>query len=147
MVISTVGYVVLSEGEREFGLVFNQTARTVGDLVGLGCLVEGGGSRGQGYSGFVHAGSSRWIAYLLGGLFTFLLIMMLKSCLTFKFDSTKAKYNHHHNISNYNYSNYLTFHLLISILINQHFQFFNLIFYTMLPACLGTKFNRVYSSV
>jgi hypothetical protein len=61
----------------------------------------------------------------------------MKSYLIFKFDYIKTKFNYQHGITNFNYSNYILLHLLIASLIHHHFCFFNQIFYTSLPECLG----------
>lgn len=112
----------------------------------MGCLINSYNNNGN-YSDFVYPNSSKWLIYLIGGLALFMLIILMKALLIFKFDYIKAKYNYQHGIANYNYSNYLIFNLLVATLINQHFEFFNLIFYTTLPACLGNRANRSYSII
>ncbi len=116
--ISTVKYEIISEDKTEFYLKFNQTTRLYSDMISMGCLVN---TADRNYYDMVQPSSFRWIIYLVGGLAVFLLIIIIKSILIFKFDYIKAKYNYQHNVSNFNYSNYLVINLLIACLINQHF--------------------------
>lgn len=111
----------------------------------MGCFIDSyNGS--MDYSQFTYSSSSRWLLYLIGGLALFLLIIIMKSILIFSFDYIRVKYNYQHNLTNFNYTNYIMINLFIAALINQHFQFFNLIFYSTLPGCLGCKNGRVYST-
>lgn len=142
--VATVRYEVLTGDKAEFYLEFNQTARGYVDLVNMGCMVN---TVEHDYYAMVQPNSVRWLAYLSGGLGLFLLIILIKSCGIFKFDYVKTKYNYQHQITNFNYSNYVVSNLLVASLIHQHFSFFNIIFMTTLPACLGNKHSRIYSTV
>ena len=132
--ISTIRYEIITEDKSEFYLKFNQTSRMHSDLVSMGCLIN---TNDTSYEDIVQTNSFKWLLYLSGGLALFLVIIVFKSLLIFKFDYIKAKYNYQHGTSNFNYSNYLIVNLLFACVINQHFEFFNIIFYTTLPACLG----------
>ena len=143
--ISTIKYEIITEDSGQFYLQFNQTTRVVTDLAKIGCLVNS--VSGNDYSEVVSANSIKWLSYLTGGLLTVILILVMKSLLIFQFDYIKVKYNYQHSISNFNYSNYIILNLLIASVVNQHFQFFSLIFYTSLPACLGNVGSKIYSPV
>jgi hypothetical protein len=74
------------------------------------------------------------------------LIVGMKSVLVFRFDWIKAKFNYQHGRANYNYSNYIignTYHiignLLLAALMNHHFYFFNMIFSSTQPTCVGSS--------
>lgn len=143
--ISTIKYEIITEDSAQFYLKFNQTSKLVTDLYTMGCLVNSISSND--YSEVVSSNSIKWLSYLIVGLLTLVLILVMKSVLIFHFDYIKAKYNYQHSITNFNYSNYLIINLLIASLINQHFQLFNLIFYTSLPACLGNIGSKMYSTI
>ena len=132
--ISTMRYEIITEDRTEFYLKFNQTSRVYNDLLSMGCMIN---TVNQDYHNIVQPNSVRWLTYLAGGLAMFLLIMIIKSMLIFKFDYIKTKYNYQHNLTNFNYSNYVIVNLLIASLVHQHFSFFNIVFYSTLPACLG----------
>jgi hypothetical protein len=136
----------VTEDKAEFYLNFNQTSRVYDDLKTIGCLVKSN-LTDHDYFDIVKPNSIKWLSYLSGGLGLFTLIILMKSILIFKFDYIKTKYNYQHNMSNFNYSNYLIVHLLIASLVNQHFKFFNIIFYSTLPACLGSDMSKMFSPV
>lgn len=120
--ISTVKYEIISADVGEFYLKFNQTSRVYSDLVNMGCLINSYNNNSDyDYSQFVSSSSFKWLLYLLAGLLLFLLIILMKSMLIFKFDYIKAKYNYQHGVSNFNYSNYIINNLLMCCVINQHF--------------------------
>lgn len=120
--ISTVKYEIISADVGQFYLQFNQTNRVYSDLVNMGCLINSyNTNNGYDYSQFVSSSSYKWILYLIGGLLLFLLIIIMKSILIFKFDYIKAKYNYQHGVANFNYSNYIINNLFICCVINQHF--------------------------
>lgn len=145
--ISTIKYEIVTEDVLEFYLKFNQTTRVVGDLYNMGCLVNFNSGSNVDYSEVVSPNSLRWLLYLSGGLVSLCLILLMKSVLIFKLDYIKTKYNYQHHITNFNYSNYFVINLLIASLINQHFHFFSIIFYSTLPACLGNNSAKIYSPV
>lgn len=96
-------------------------------------------------SNMVYNNSIKWISFIIGGLILLILIMVMKGILVFKFDYIKMKFNYQHGYTNYNYSNYIIINLIITSLINHHFYFFNSVFYTSFPSCLGTYKSRIFS--
>jgi hypothetical protein len=136
--ISTVRYEIVTQSSNDFYLAFNQTDTSLNSLLGMGCLINGYQGDGN-YSELVQEGSFGWILYLLSGLILFIVIVAMKSVAVFRFDYIKAKFNFQHAISNYNYSNYFIQHLLIAALMSHHFYYFNLIFFSTLPECLGSQ--------
>lgn len=81
----------------------------------MGCMIN---INEYNYYEIVQPHSIKWLVYLCGGLALFLLIIILKSMLIFRFDYIKTKYNYQHNLTNFNYSNYLIVNLLLACLIN-----------------------------
>ncbi len=134
--LATVKYEIISGDKSQFYLEFNQTARTYADLAAMGCMIN---TQGYDYYTMVEPNSIKWLAYLSGGLGLFLFIILIKSCAIFRFDYIKTKYNYQHQMSNFNYSNFVIGNLLDASLIHQHFAFFNIIFASTLPACLGNE--------
>lgn len=142
--VATVRYEVVTGDKAEFYLEFNQTQRGYADLVNMGCVVN---TVDHDYYDIARPNSIQWLGYLSGGMALLLFILIIKSCAIFRFDYIKTKYNYQHNTSNFNYSNFFIGNLLIASLIHQHFSFFNIIFATTLPACLGNNLSHIYSTV
>jgi len=74
------------------------------------------------------------------------LILVIKVIQLVKFDIIKTLYNMSNLKANFNLTNYITFHLIFAGLVNNHFIFFNQIYYTDLPVCLGVQSNYQYGS-
>ena len=111
----------------------------------MGCFINDLNGNTDFYE-FAYPKSPRYLAYLIGGLLLMVFIVAMKSVLVFRFDWIKAKFNYQHGRANYNYSNYIignTYHiignLLLAALTNHHFYFFNMIFSSTQPTCVGSS--------
>lgn len=118
--ISTVNYEIITADSNTFYLTFNQTNKDLSNLKIIGCFINSyNGSKD--YYEVVKPSSYKWLLYLVGGIVIFLLIIIMKAILIFKFDYITVKYLYQHNEGNFNYSNYILVNLFIASLINQHF--------------------------
>lgn len=74
------------------------------------------------------------------------MLLVFKILQLVKFDLVRTLYNMSNLRSNFNLSNYILFHLFLASLMNHHYIFFNQIFNTNSPTCLGTNFTYDFGS-
>ena len=104
--ISTIKYQITTSSSQNFYLSFNQTSKTLTNLVDMGCFINDLNGNTDFYQ-FAYPKSPRYLAFLIGGLLLMVLIVAMKSVLVFRFDWIKVKFNYQHGRANYNYSNYI----------------------------------------
>lgn len=63
----------------------------------------------------------------------------MKCTMILRFDYIRAKYNYQHGVGNFNYINFAVANFMQAALVNAHFCYFNGVFYSTLPACLGSR--------
>jgi len=102
----------------------------------MGCFISGYNGNPT-YSEFMYENSGGWVGYIVAGLLSVVLIVILKGWQLYKFDLVRAIYNYQSNKYNFNISNWIIYNLLWASLIHGHFYFFNFIFEGKTEPCVG----------
>ena len=141
--ISTVNYEITVTSPYNFYTTFNVTDRSLSTLIKMGCFINNYGNAIDFTSASSRPG---FVAYLSFGLASMVILLVFKSVQLMKFDLIKTLYNMSTLRTNFNMSNYIIFNLFICSLLNDHYIFYNQVFNTKLPTCLGANYSYVYGS-
>lgn len=79
-------------------------------------------------------------------LINLVIIIILKIIQIVKFDIIKTLYNMSNLKANFNMTNYVLQNLFFCAFVNNHFIFYQQIFKTTTPICLGVKSSYIYGS-